>query len=96
MIDRYEQAERDLSALPEVSQTHELQQGYEKYFHEARTFFVGYISFQEQQLENDNTTHQSLIDEKEKLTALDKQNKELDAQLRHQYHIARFGHIFDD
>lgn len=96
MVDRYERAEKDLVGLAEVAQTHELQQGYERYFHDARAFFSDYISFQEQQAQEGNAAHQNLVDEKEKLASLDRDNKELDAILRHQYHIARFGHILGD
>lgn len=89
MTAKYTVAHAAMKRLPSTPETRELQTGYIEYFNSARQLFSEF-------LKAEKTTPFSikhLAPAKNRLQALDKSNKKLDAELRKKYGIAKHKHI---
>jgi hypothetical protein len=88
MISKYAVAVTQLERLQRVPETEELHAGYLRYFKEARKLFMDICEAQKEELSKRGNTLENLMLRKKKLESLDQANKQLDARLRKQYHIA--------
>lgn len=88
MVVRYERAQRDLRAVPEIAETASLHRGYLAYFKRAHSDFSRYLNT----LETKSTRAALLQMEngRQDLAEIDVRNKSLDRRLRKHYKISDF------
>jgi hypothetical protein len=84
MTQRYDRAVKDLSALPYIPETAELQQQYLKYFKMGRDFFSSSLK---QMSSKDSLNLVQMQEGRRQLSIQSVQNKMLDKSLRSKYHI---------
>lgn len=88
MIDKYTEAIKQMEELPSLVETAELQEGYLKYFREARKLFEDICEMQKVSPEERRKIVPELMERKKELEKLDQANKQLDARLRLRHDIA--------
>lgn len=85
MVQRYDQAGKRLSALPEIPETKSLQRGYLTFFHMAKGNFQRYLNTL-----NTGSLKATVAQTqagKQELSVVDVRNKSLDRKIRERYHI---------
>jgi hypothetical protein len=87
MISKYNQAIEQMEELPSLPETTALQDGYLRYFKEAKQLFSYICAAQREPLAERHRSLHKLIERKKQLEILDQGNKELDARLRKKYDI---------
>lgn len=93
MVDRYRKASAQMSELPELKETRQLDLGYTQYFKNAGDVFSDYLKIQGNLFATDsagNSIVGQLQQRKADLETLDLANKEIDAKLRAKFHIAPY------
>jgi hypothetical protein len=94
MVDRYRKASSQMAALPKVSETKKLSDGYAQYFRNAGGLFADYLKMQSDLFAKDssgNTLLSGMAGRKAALESLDAANKELDGKLRAKYGIPPYA-----
>lgn len=88
MTDKYTEAIKQMEELPRLDETTELQDGYLKYFRQARNLFKDICEMQKVSPEQRRKIVPELMERKKELEKLDQANKQLDARLRLRHDIA--------
>jgi small-conductance mechanosensitive channel len=90
MMDRYAEAAKKVTDLPELAATAELQKGYEEFFSKSSRLFHHLLSAKKG---NEKiATREEVQAKREELTSLDKKIKEMDAKLRTKFSIRAHRH----
>ena len=94
MVERYDRASTQMSALPKIAETRKLNDGYGQYFQQASGLFSDYLKVQNNLFATDasgNSLVGQLSQRKADLEALDAANKQMDARLRQKYNVAPYA-----
>ncbi len=94
LVSKYQIAINQMKGLPLYPETSKLHRGYYQYFTDAKALFSDYLLVQDDLMAKDPRTGKrvmpQLLERKSNLENLERQIKQIDAELRGQYGIAQY------